>query len=127
MPAVTLRSLRADMAVKLNQLETATAVLERDTRNGRAVLVERGFGLPLPKAPVVDWEATRARWLRRIQLARQTAIASAVWLRWLLRGPLATAFRIARRCILDAVICCLAACGVLAASALAIIVLAPPV
>jgi hypothetical protein len=127
MPAVTLRSLSADMAVKLNQLETATAVLERDTRNGRAVLVERGFGLPQPQAPMVDWEATRSRWLKRIQLARQAAITAAVWLRWLLRGPLATAFRIARRAVVEGAICFLAACGVLAAFALAIIVLAPPV
>ena len=127
MPAVTLRNLSPGMAAKLTQLETATAVLERDTRNGRAVLVERGFGLPAPLAPVLDWDATRSRWLKRIQLARQAAIAVAAWLRWLLWGPLATAFRIARRCVVDGAICFVAACGVLAAFAAAIIVLAPPV
>jgi hypothetical protein len=127
MPGVTLRNLSADMAAKLSQLETATAVLERDTRNGRAVLVERGFGLPLPPAPTMDWDAMRSRWLMRIHFARQVAITAAVWLRWLLRGPFATAFRIACRCVIDGAICFVAACGVLAAFAAGIIVLAPPV
>ena len=37
MPAITLRSLRSDLAYKLDQLEVRAAVLERDVRNSMPV------------------------------------------------------------------------------------------
>lgn len=125
MPAVISRGLRADFAAKLSQLETGTAVLERDARKERAGLIERGFDFPLTSTHLADLRAAPSRLLAPfVRLAGPFATA----LRWLKRTApyVAGAFRIGRRCVIDGAICLVIAAVALAPFTLAILLLAPP-
>ena len=46
MSSVTLRSLRPELAIKLNELEVGAALLQRDIRLGSATLAELGLAPP---------------------------------------------------------------------------------
>ena len=125
MPAVTQQKLRADFAAKLSELETGTAVLERDARKERTGLIERGFTFPHPVVDLSTWQAVRARVLAPFA---RVLYAAGLPVRWLVRiAPyIAAGMRFARRCVIDAAICVVAAAGVLFPITLAILVFAPP-
>jgi hypothetical protein len=141
MPAVTLRTLkphtvrahtlragtlRADMAAELNRLETQAAVLERDARNTRAILVERGLDLAPEPPPTFAWDEARSRWMRNAAKAWR---ASVKWADWAVRTStpyVATGFRLAKRGVVEAAVSITFAGATLAAFTLAILVIAPP-
>jgi hypothetical protein len=128
MPAVTLRTLRPDVAAELNRLETGAAMLERDARNSHATLVELGFVFTDVPSPFHAWETARFRALRGIARTWRTLHAAGTWLERTARSPrTATALRLARRCAMEGVAYVLIAGGLLIPFTLAILVLAPPV
>ena len=130
--ATTLRhppvraALRADMAAELNRLETQAAVLERDARNARSILVERGLDLVPDQPRRFAWEAASSRWIRYAVKAWR---ASAKWTSWAVRTwtpYIATGFRLAKRGAVEAALYCSFAVVTIAVFTLAIMVLAPP-
>ncbi len=119
MPVITLRSVRSDLAWKLDQLEVRAAVLERDVRNLAPA------DLP-PRAPPL---ASRALWaaravgqpVDRVIRGLLTAVVRTV------RSPrLAFALRLARGYLSDTAICLFLACAGLLISTLALLLVAPP-
>ncbi len=128
MPAVTLRSLRPDVAAQLNRLEMGAAVLERDARNSHAALVELGFDFPVARSPFLGLVKARSRALRILGATWGAARATVGWVDRAARSPrTATALRITYRTAREGVACVLLAFALLIPMALAIIVLAPPV
>jgi hypothetical protein len=118
-PAVTLRSVRSDLALKLEQLEVRAAVLERDARKALP------FELPPRQVPFG----------RRVLSVVTAAIGSgtrltggaATWLGSVIHGPrLAFALRVVRGSLTDAVLCVAITGVVLLAAALALMIIAPP-
>jgi hypothetical protein len=125
-PTLRTNTLRADMAADLSRLETQAAVLERDARNSRAILVERGLDLAPERPPYFAWEAARSRWMRK---AAKTWRVSVEWADWAVRTStpyIATGFRLAKRGVVEAAVSLTFAGATLAAFTLAILVIAPP-
>jgi hypothetical protein len=119
-------TLRADMAAELNRLETQAAVLERDARNARSILVERGLDLVPDQPRRFAWEAARSRWMRSAAKAWR---ASTEWTTWAARTwtpYIATGFRLAKRGAVEGALYCTFAGVTIAVFTLAIVVLAPP-
>jgi hypothetical protein len=119
-------TLRPDMAAELNRLETQAAVLERDARNGRSVLVERGLDLVTEQPNRFAWEAARSRWIRSAVKAWR---ASTEWLTGVVRTStpyIATGFRFAKRGAVEAALYCTFAAVTISVFTLTIVVLAPP-
>jgi hypothetical protein len=118
-PAITLRSVRSDLAYKLEQLEVRAAVLERDAREALP------FELPpqpLPLSQQVLSAATAA-----ISSAKRGTRSAATWLGGAIRSPrLAFALRVMRGCLNDAVLCVATTGVVLLAAVLALMIVAPP-
>jgi hypothetical protein len=118
-PAITLRSVRSDLAYKLEQLEVRAAVLERDTREALP------FDLPPRRVPLSE----RALSAATVVVGWGTRIFRAVagWSVGALRSPkLWFALRVVRGCVYDAVLCVGVTGVVLLAAALAFLVMAPP-
>ncbi len=119
-------TLSSDMAAKLNRLETQAAVLERDARNGRSVLVEKGLDLVPDQPRRFAWEAARSRWMRS---AAKSWRVSTEWATWAVRTSIpyiATGLRLAKRGAVEAALYCTFAGVTIAVFTLAIVVLAPP-
>lgn len=125
MPAVLLHGLRAEVASKLNQLETGAAVLERDVRNRRALLAERGFTFPAQHVRHSYWNALGARCRNGLGRTGRAYLAARWWLGWAL-PHIAFAWRVAQRCAIEGLMCLAAAAVALIPLVAAIIVLAPP-
>ena len=118
-PAITLRSVRSDLAYKLEQLEVRAAVLERDTREALP------FDLPPERIPLSERAISAATVV--VGWGARLFRAVAVWSIGALRSPkLGFAFRVVRGCIYDAVLCVGVTGVVLLAAALAFLVMAPP-
>src|SRR5450631_2027947 len=103
-PALRAYALRADMAAELNRLETQAAVLERDARNTRAILIERGLDLAPERPPNFAWGAARSRWMRKAVKAWRGSVA---WANWAVRTStphIATGFRLAKRGVVEAAV-----------------------
>jgi hypothetical protein len=127
MSTVTLRSLRPELANKLNELEVGAAVLERDARNGSAVLAELGLALPPIRHRVLGWRQALTRSLKIYRAAFRSAIRCFGWIARLAKSTvLATALRTLRGWLGDAVRCLTLACATLVAFALVILLVAPP-
>jgi hypothetical protein len=131
MPAVTLRTLRvgtlgADMAAELNRLETQAAVLERDARNARAILIEKGLDLAPERPRYSKWEVAGSRWIRRAIKAWRSSVE---WSQWAVRTSmpyLGTGLRLAKRGVVEAAVSVTFAGAAIAAFTLAILIVAPP-
>jgi hypothetical protein len=118
-PAITLRSVRSDLAYKLEQLEVRAAMLERDARE--AVPFE------LPPQPVPLSQQILSAATVAIGSANRATLTAAVWLGSAIRSPrLAFALRVVRGCLNDAVLCVAITGVVLLAVALAFLIVAPP-
>jgi hypothetical protein len=125
MPAAAVHGLRDDVARKLNQLETGTAVLERDARNRHALLVERGLANPLRPSRLAHLGTLQARALVRILIACRAAMWPVRWL--VAQSPhIATGLRFAKRCAIEGAACVTIALATLVPLAMAIIAIAPP-
>ncbi len=119
MPAITLRSLRSDLAYKLDQLEVRASVLERDARN--AVPID----LPPPAEPFGVRAASFA--LAIAQGAVGAVRGAHASLGRAVRSPrLAFALRVVRGSINDAFVCISVASVMLLAWVLALLIVAPP-
>jgi hypothetical protein len=125
MSTVTLRRLRPELAAQLGELELGAALVERDARNGRAMLAEIGIVLPAKRRRLTT--AVRGRSEAMLQAAIRTLLRIAAWHARILRSPsLAAGLRNIRRWIIDCLVG-LALASVTAASlVLAILVMAPP-
>jgi hypothetical protein len=122
-----LSSLNADLAAKLDRLETGTAVLEQDARNRRTVLVELGLASPAARARIFGWAAAQSKWLTIFGVTRDAAIGSLAWLERTLRSPhVATAFRVMRSWLRDGAVYLSLACAALIPFVLGVLLLAPP-
>jgi hypothetical protein len=150
MSTVKLRRLRPELAVQftlrpgercpwfsgercsswpllLNQLELGAAVLERDARNGRAILIELGLDLPPVHRRFVSWHAARIKSRTTLEATSRAAIRSLAWMVRVARNPrLATALRIIRNWITDCVKWLSVACVTLLSLVLVILLVAPP-
>ena len=119
-------TLRADMAAELNRLETQAAVLERDARNARAILIEQGLDLVSEQPRRFAWEAARSRWMHN---AAKCWRACAGWTDWTVKTAIpyiATGFRLAKRGAVEATLYCTFAGATIAVFTLAILMFAPP-
>jgi hypothetical protein len=114
------------MAAELNRLETAAAVLERDVRNGRAMLIERGLNLAPQQQRTIDWENAFLRSAHNVVAAWFSATGAVQRLVRTVSPYVALTFRIAKRCVIEGALSCAIAVGSLAATTLAILMLAPP-
>jgi hypothetical protein len=128
MPAVALRGLRPEVAAKLNRLEAGAAMLDRDVRNGHAVLVELGL-LRAPRPPRLHaWRSAGAKSVLLLRSTARAASAALDPLRRLLRSPrLAAAWRMALGCTGDSLKFLTLAFATLLAFSLIILLVAPPV
>jgi len=127
MSTVTLRRLRPELAAQLGELELAAAVLERDTRNGRAILVELGIDLPLKRRRLFSLTAVRATLRATLQAAPRAVIRFFAWTMRAVRSPrLTSALRIVRQTITDLLASISLACLTLLSLTLAILLVAPP-
>jgi hypothetical protein len=118
-PAVTLISIRSDLALKLEQLEVRAAVLERDAREALP------FELSQRPVPLSQWvlSAVTAALGSGTRLAR----GATTWLGSVIHSPRLTfALRVVRGRLYDAVLCVVATGVVLLAVAVALLVVAPP-
>ena len=150
MSTVKLRRLRPELAVQftlrpgercpwfpgerssswpllLNQLELGAALLERDARNGRAILTERGIPLPRSRRRIFSLRAGRATSQAILQAATRSRIRSIAWIMRLVRSPrLSAALRITGYCIIDGVKAISIACVILLLWVLPLLLVAPP-
>jgi hypothetical protein len=131
MTAVSLRThhrsaLRADVAAELRRLETQAAVLERDLRKRRALLIEQGLDISFKQSRKIDPASEIARVAHRMLDHVRAANAAARRFVRRVTPHVVLAFRIAKRCVIEGALSCAIAAGSLAATALAIIALAPP-
>lgn len=128
MPAVTLRGLRPEVAAKLNRLEAGAALLDRDVRNGYAVLVELGLARTPGPPRFHSWQSACAGSAQLLQSVVRTANSSLDPLRRMLRSPrLAAAWRMAVGYAGDSVKFLMLAFATLLAFSVVILVIAPPV
>lgn len=119
MPAITLRSLRSDLAYKLDQLEVRAAALERDARDSMPV------DLPPEPEPFGRRAATTVSVI--VGAAVRLARSSFAWMVRAVRSPgLAFAVRVIRGCFNDALMCVAFASVALLAWVLALLIVAPP-
>ncbi len=124
MSTVTLRRLRPELAAQLSQLELGAALVERDARNGRAMLAEIGIVLPVKRRRL---SAVRARSRATLQAAIRTWVLVLAWHVRILKSPrLAAGVRNTRRWIIDCLTGLSLASVMLASLVLAILVMAPP-
>lgn len=124
MAVVTLRSLSADLATKLDQLETQAAVLERDARNGRSSTT---IALNASQTRATFVVVKAAVWPRVFGSAYRALRSSLVWLDSSARSPrLHSALRTTRDWLLESVFVLSLTCAALLAVVIAILLLAPP-
>lgn len=124
MAVVTLRSLSADLASKLDKLETQAAVLERDARNGRSITT---IALNASQTRADFFVVKEAVWPRVFGSAHRVVRSSLVWLHSAARSPrLHVALRSIREWLLEGVIVLSLTCAALLAVVVAILLLAPP-
>lgn len=127
MSTLDLRSLRPELASKLSELEVGAAVLERDARNGRAILIELGLAPPPRRNRFFGWRATLSRSLTNFRAASRAAIRCLAWIGRIVGGPrLATALRVLRGWLSDGVKCVSLACAMLVALTFVVLLVAPP-
>jgi hypothetical protein len=118
-PAITLRSVRSDLAYKLEEVEVRAAVLERDAREA--------LPFELPPQPVPLSRQVLSAATATIGSANRGTRSAAAWLGSVIRSPrLAFALRVVRGCLNDAVLCVAVTGVVLLAAALAFLIVAPP-
>jgi hypothetical protein len=118
-PAITLRSLRSDLAYKLDQLEVRAAVLERDVRNSMPV------DLPPRTEPFGRRVASTVSVI--VGAAVRLVRASFAWIVRAIRSPsLAFALRVVRGCLNDALMCAAFASVAVLVWVLALLIMAPP-
>lgn len=119
MPAITPRSVRSDLAYKLEQLEVRAAVLERDAREA--------LRFEFPPRPVPLGERAVAAATAFIGSGIRLFRATVAWLISVARSPrLAFALRVVRGRLADAVLCVAVTGVMLLAAALALLIVAPP-
>jgi hypothetical protein len=128
MSTVTLRRLRPDLAAQLNQLELAAAVLERDARNGRAILIELGLASPLAAQHLSWLEAATGLWARTVKRTWRPAVRSFAAVKRIAQSQeVATGVRVTWGMLQEGVVYLSIAFAVMIPLVLAIIVFAPPV
>lgn len=126
MAAVTLRSLSADLAAKLDQLEMRASVLERDARNGRST-TSLALSAPQRRAGLVNSKAAKSVGPRVFGPAYRGVRSSLVWLDSTARSPrLRSALRSIRKWLLEVAFVLSLTCATLLGIVVAILLLAPP-
>ena len=126
MAAVKLRSLPAHLAAKLDQLETRTAVLERDARNGRSITT-LALNAPQARDRLRVSRAAVSAWPQVIGTAYRAVGNSLTWLDGVVHSPrLHSALRTVRECLLEGLFVLSLTCAALIAIVFAIRLLTPP-
>jgi hypothetical protein len=114
------------LAAKLARLESATAVLERDARNRRALLSELGIASHSSSARLLRWLVAQSRLLARLAGSTRASFRALVAFERAVRPRLATAVRVTWSWLHDVVVIGSAACAALIPFVLAILIFATP-
>jgi hypothetical protein len=124
--ALSDANFNANLAAELSRLESATAVLERDARNRRALLSELGIVSHSTSALLLRWLMAQSRWLDRLARSTRAGFRAAVARERALRPHLATAVRVTWSWLHDVAVIGSAACVALIPFVLAILIFATP-
>jgi hypothetical protein len=124
--AVSSVNFNADLAAKLDRLESGTALLERDAHYGRALLSELGLTSQTTHVRILRWLTAQSRWLDRFAASTRASLRALTARERALRPRLATAVRVTWSWLHEVLVIASASCAALIPFVLAILLFATP-
>ena len=127
MSTLRLRSVCPELALKLGDLEVGTALLDRDARRGRSVLIELGFDFPPRARRALSWRRATFTLLEMCSAAFRAAARCRGRTARLVGSPRVTnALRIAAVWLIEGAKGLFVACAMVVIFTITILLVAPP-
>ena len=127
MSTLRLRSVCPELSLKLGELEIGTALLDRDARCGRSVLIELGLELPPRARRALSWRRATFTVLELGSAALRAAVRCQSRTSRALGSPrVANALRIAAVWLIEGAKGLFVACAMVVTFTITILLVAPP-